>query len=108
MLQTRLQILNRSLLLLDDLREHGDDIHRRQSFAIGGGDEVRHVFSDEADASLDRFRFVRESHGLRDLEGVERCIAIELADILLHLAVGGIDPTAGDEAHTAGVMYMVY
>ena len=38
--------------ILDHFREHGGDVHRRGSLAVGGGDEVRHVFGDDADHRL--------------------------------------------------------
>src|SRR3954451_4800310 len=59
-LQARLQVLDRPLLFLDDLREHGGDVHRRESLAVSSCDELRHIFGDEADIHLGGICFVRE------------------------------------------------
>src|SRR5207249_4153207 len=84
--------------------QNGDDVHRAEAFPPLDGHQIRHILGDEADVRLGRRRFVAEGDRVELLEGLLGRLRLEVADLFLQIAAGGVRPgAAGGEERTVRV-----
>ncbi len=95
-IEARFEFGNLLLLLLNDFRQYGYDIHGAHSFTVLAGNKIGNVFGNEAQVVVFRVDLIVVLHRFEGFQGREGRIDGQMLDVFLEGSGRGIRPDPAD------------